>query len=282
MASLATRMGKSRDAAEMSKVAAGLTTAINRHGWDGRWYLYAIDDQGRPVGGSQCAEGKIHLNVNAWAIFTGIAGKAGREDVVWDSLKTLGTPLGHLLLAPSYTAASRDEVGRIADIMPGMFENGSIYLHGEAFFLYALATQGRAEECLAGLLRILPSSMVQDVATGPRHQQSNFTVGPDHPAFGAQLFSNFTGSLSWFRRVVTELLGVKPGFDALEISCSAPPSWRAYEVKKVWRGKRVHVRFATSGTPGNASIRFKGKSYAGEIPFRDLDAAGTNRIDVTF
>ncbi len=282
MAEIAARTGRARDAAEMRRLATRLAAAVNRHGWDGQWYLYAIDDQGRPIGGAQCPEGKIHLNVNAWAIFTGVAAHAGREEAVWAALKALETPFGHLLLAPSYTAASRREVGRIADIMPGMFENGSIYLHGEAFFLYALAARGRPDECLAGLLRVLPSSMFQDVATGPRHQQSNFTVGPDHPAFGAQLFSNFTGSLSWFRRVVVELLGVKAGFDALSITAAAPASWPGYEIVKIWRGRRVHVRFTRAKkTSGRPSLLLNGQPHGPQIPLADLDPAQTNRIDVS-
>jgi cellobiose phosphorylase len=280
MASIAEKRGAGKDANDMNSIAERISDAVNGHGWDGRWYVYAIDDAGRPVGSKKCREGKMHLNVNAWAIFTGIAQKADREEQVWKSLESLDTPLGHLLLAPSYTAASRKDVGRIADILPGMFENGSIYLHGESFFLYALARSGKADECFTKLLRVLPSSMIQDIATGPRHQQSNFTVGPDHPQFGTQLFSNSTGSLSWFRRIITELVGVKPGFDSLQIAFSAPESWNGHEVFKVWRGRRIRIKFSKAKAGKPRGIFLDGKRYDAEIPLGDFSKAGTNIVTV--
>lgn len=281
MAQLADHAGKADDARQMREAAAAMTQRINEHAWDGEWYIYAINGEGKPIGSRNSPEGRIHLNVNTWALFTGIAAAAGREEQVYKSLEQLATPFGHVLIAPSYTNASRADVGRIADQKPGMFENGSIYTHGESFYLYALIAAGRADQCYRELMQTIPSAMIQDLATGPRQQQSNFTVGPDHPNFGAQLFSNFTGSISWYRRVIERMLGVMADFDSLRINPRPPSAWNEYEVRKIWRGRDVRVRFHKSKDPG-IRIELNGQQYADRVPLAALATTGVNQIDVTY
>ncbi|MBI4581295.1 MAG: hypothetical protein HY718_16450 [Planctomycetes bacterium] len=281
MAELADYLGRTDDGRQMREVAATMTARINEHAWDGEWYIYAINGEGKPIGSRSSPEGRIHLNVNTWALFTGVARAAGREEQVWKSLEQLATPFGHMLLTPPYTNASRPDVGRIADQKPGMFENGSIYTHGESFHLYALVEAGQADQCYRELKRNLPSVLVQDIATGPRHQQSNFTVGPDHPNYGSQLFSNFTGSVAWYRRVIERMLGVVADFDSLVIAPKPPSAWNEYEVRKVWRGRDVRVRFRKGPAVG-CQVTFDGRQYPGRIPVGDLADKGANVVYVTY
>ncbi|HLA39414.1 MAG TPA: hypothetical protein VJ417_05415, partial [Candidatus Glassbacteria bacterium] len=165
------------------RVIEDLTRAINEHAWDGKHYVYAFMPDGTPIGSGKCEEGKIHLNVNAWSLFNGVAESAGREELVLSAIEKLETPLGYLLLFPGYTARSR-KVGRIADMPPGQFENASIYTHGQSFVIYALATLGRGGDAFRALKAVLPENTLPDIASGPPHQVSNFTVGIEHPHFG--------------------------------------------------------------------------------------------------
>jgi cellobionic acid phosphorylase len=281
MAELAEHLGRTDDAREMREAVDSMTQRINEHAWDGEWYIYAINGQGKPIGSRSSPEGRIHLNVNVWALFTGIARAAGRQEQVWRSLEQLATPFGHMLLTPAYTAASRPDVGRIADQKPGMFENGSIYTHGESFYLYALVMASEGDRCYRELVRALPSALPQDIITGPRHQLSNFTVGPDHPNFGSQLFSNFTGSVPWYRRVIQHILGVVPEYDALCIAPNPPDGWKEYEVRKIWRGRDVRVRFRREAQPG-CRITMNGRDYEGRIPLADLSDSEVNSVEVSF
>lgn len=282
LAELATWIGRTDDAGELTGIARTMTQRINDHAWDGQWYIYAINGEGRPVGSHCSAEGRIHLNVNTWALFTGVARAAGREEQVWQSLETLATPFGHMLIAPPYTSASRADCGRIADQKPGMFENGSIYMHGEAFFLYALIATGRSDECYRQLLRTLPSRMIQDITTCPRHQQSNFTVGPDHPSFGTQLFSNFTGSVPWYRRVIETMLGVTTDFDALRIRPRPPQDWPGYEVARVWRGRQIRIRCRRDEEATGQRTTLGNREYTDRIPLADLSEGRVNDIDAVY
>jgi len=279
MCQLAKFLGDDDIADEMSTIARTMTEKINKHAWDGMWYIYAINGQGRPIGSKDNPEGKIHLNVNTWALFTGIAKSANRENVVWQSINQLATPFGHKLLAPSYTSVSRDDVGRIADQKPGMCENGSIYTHGESFYLYALITAGKICECYNEFMHTIPSSLVQDIATGPRHQQSNFTVGPDHQNYGAQFFTNFTGSLSWYRRVAEMLTGVQAEFDALIIEPVGCQIWGEYQVYKNWRGRKILVKFHKADI-NNFTVLLNGEETANRIAPGKLSTEKENIIEV--
>ncbi len=171
-------------------------------------------------------------------------------------------------------------MGWIADQMPGLIENGSIYTHGEAFYLYALAVAGQVDKCFDELTRVLPSNLVQEISTAPRQQQSNFTVGPDHQDFGQQYFSNFTGSVPWFRRVIEHLLGLYPDFDTLVVKPSVPAVWQDYEICKKWRNHKI--RFVYQNNPDKQpALTMNGRTYQERIPLSELLPGRVNEIRFT-
>ncbi|MEA2062910.1 MAG: hypothetical protein U9P14_04360, partial [Gemmatimonadota bacterium] len=243
MRELAGWLEDAENMALMEKIAGEMTEAVNRSAWDGEYYIYAFNADGSPVGSRKSPEGKIHLNVNSWSLFNGVAEKQGRIERVLDSIARVSTPIGHILLDPPYTHESR-EVGRIADIVPGQFENGAIYTHGQSFVIYALSCLGKGDEAFAELKKVLPGATVPDITTGPLHQVSNYTVGPAHEHFGRNLYSNFSGSLAWIRKSLSRIFGVLADFDGLVIDPCVPSDWESYEVVKVFRGCRVKVRFS--------------------------------------
>ena len=279
MAELADFLGRTDDAATFRRVADELTERINAHAWDGKWYIYALNADGQPIGSASAAEGKIHLNVNTWAIMAGVAAAAGRQEQVWESIESLATPIGHLLLDPPYTRASGPDVGRIADILPGQFENGSMYTHGESFYLYALVLSRRSDKWLEEMPRTLPSRLVPDIATGPPHQQSNFAVGPAHPSYGMNLFSNFTGSLAWYRRTIDAVAGITADFAGLRVDPRPPAAWDAYRVVKTFRGCRIDAQLRR----GDAfAVTLDGQDAGALIPADQFEGKTQRRLEITY
>ncbi len=254
----------------MDQVIADVTGSINRNAWDGSHYIYAFPSDGRPVGASSCEEGRLHLNVNAWALFNGVAEAGGRVRALLEALEAVNTPLGSILIDPPYTARSRAQVGRIADQVPGQFENGAIYTHGQSFLTFGLACLGEGDRAWAELKKLLPSSTLPDISTGPPHEMSNYTVGPTHPYFGRNLFNNFTGSIGWLRRTVERMYGVLADFDSLLIDPVIPSGWDRLTVRKEFRGCRVTVaiRNPDSVQRGVVSARLDGA----ELPLEGKSA----------
>ncbi|MEA1997145.1 MAG: hypothetical protein U9N45_05875, partial [Gemmatimonadota bacterium] len=283
---LARRLGDTGSSALMDRIVDEMTATINDTAWDGDHYVYAFMPDGVPVGSSSCEEGKIHLNVNAWSLFSGVAEKGGHVTQVLDALSKLDTPLGHLLIHPPYTQKSRF-VGRIADIVPGQFENGSIYTHGQSFWIYGLVTLGMGDEAFREMKKLMPNATVPDIATGPLHQLSNYTVGIDHEHFGRNLYSNFTGSISWLRKSLDRMFGVLAEFDGLVLDPCVPSEWENFEVVKVFRGSRVHVAFRNpqGKNTGVVSARLDGEELEvvngkALIPLESLDGREKAEVKV--
>ena len=226
---------------QFQKYIRVMTKNINRHAWDGKYYVYGFDDKGHAIGSHRNLEGKIHLNVNTWALMSGVAQAAGRAGMVVRSIEKLDTPIGHLLLDPPYTAKSK-HVGRIADVRPGMFENGAVYTHGQSFFLAAMVKMGHGTRAYQAIKATMPNATVPDISTAPLHQQTNFAVGREHEYFGQHLYTNFTGSLAWYRRAIEWMLGVIPDLDALVID-PCVPRWESFQVNRRWRQGQFHVTF---------------------------------------
>ena len=260
MSKLARHLGDGPTADRMDRIIATMTKAVNESAWDRDRYVFGFNDDGVALGANSSLEGRLHAPVNVWALLSGVAAAAGREEQLLKTLQTLSTPLGLALLDPPYTQKSREEAGRIADITPGQFENGAIYTHIHAFYVYALACAGRGAQAYRELKLALPDNTFPDISTGPPHQQSNFAVGPSHPNFGTNLYSNFTGSTAWYLRAIDRMVGVLADFDGLRIAPAAPKEWREYELRKHFRGGEYHFRFRhESGRSRISAVAVNGK-----------------------
>src|SRR5690606_41183532 len=49
---------------EMKQRAARIKDAIDKHAWDGNWYLAGYSDFGNPVGSASNKEGRVYLNTD--------------------------------------------------------------------------------------------------------------------------------------------------------------------------------------------------------------------------
>jgi len=72
-ADIARRLSLSAEAAWADAERAKLEAAIEKAAWDGKWYLWAIGEDGHRYGSDQEAEGKIYINTQVWAVMSGAA-----------------------------------------------------------------------------------------------------------------------------------------------------------------------------------------------------------------
>jgi len=129
MKELAEFLEKNDDVKLMESWHKEMADNINKHAWDGDWYLCALDDDGNPIGSHKNEEGKIFLNMQSWAQLGKIC-----DDERWKSAndavyKYLDSGWGLSLNWPTYTKPTPN-VGRLSYIRPGICENGSVYSHG--------------------------------------------------------------------------------------------------------------------------------------------------------
>jgi cellobiose phosphorylase len=215
--------------------------AVNDAGWQGRWYAYALDDYGRSVGSPENTEGRLHLNPQSFAVFTGIAGRQRTQLCLKAIDEYLDTKIGPLLVWPCY---KNERVGRIWRMEPGTFENGSMYFHGAAFKMLADASAGRPDKALDTLLKILPSNPRNPLSrsTIEPYSLGNYYCGCGNKLSGLNIYSHFTGSYSWIMKTVIEkIIGIRAGYSGLEIEPNLPSDWESVKVRRSYRGKNYHI-----------------------------------------
>ncbi len=216
--------------------------------WDGKWYVYGFKSDGLAVGSSKCAEGKIYLNPNTWAIFTGIEDDPKRIELIRHSIFTyLTTPYGSLLNYPPYV--NDLTCGRIGSQVPGSFANGAVYLHAASFEIFAKTKVKANNEAQDLFMRLLPNHPDNPDCrrTSEPYCTGNVHFGPDNERFGMNLFSWFTATPAWLiHGGFDEILGVKAGFDGLHIEPCVPDEWDGYEVKRLYRGREYYLSLRKS------------------------------------
>lgn len=236
-------LGEHATAEEMLARRKVMAQAVNAHGWDGDWYLAAINDDGVPVGSHAEQQGKIYLNSQTWAILSGVA-QGDRAKACEASLDTLlSSEYGPLTLYPAYRKFN-NRIGRLSSFVPGIWENGTPYCHGGAFKVVADFFSGRGDIGFETMLKILPDS-----PSNPSDQSgcepfalTNMYFGPENPRKGETLFAWVTGTAGWMFRAMTQYLaGFFPGHGTITIDPCMPQDWPQITMVRPYRGAVYHI-----------------------------------------
>lgn len=259
--------GKTERATELKERTKEIKRVINDNAWDGEWYIYGFTGSGNPIGSKDNREGQIHLNAQTWAVFSGIADKERAKSAMTAVDKMLGTDLGPMLMFPPYVNDAA-EVGRIANLEPGTFENASIYQHAVTFAIFACISNNDYEGAYRTMINLLPTNPdnFDCRRTSEPYCTGNYYCGKSHPRYGQNFFTWFTGNAAWLLRAgFDEILGVKAEFNGLEISPKVPSSWNGYEVKRKYRNCLYTINFKKSEIPISLQLKIDGNSIDGNI-----------------
>ena len=94
---LAEYLGRTEDVEKYQAMRERVGNVCNRELWDKEWFIRGITKNGKKIGTSEDAEGKVHLESNAWAVLSGAA-DVEKGKLAMDSVdKYLFTPYGILL-----------------------------------------------------------------------------------------------------------------------------------------------------------------------------------------
>lgn len=227
--------------------------ATNKHLWDGNWYARGITDDNVRFGIQKDVEGRIFLNPQAWALLSGAAdGK--KQSCLVDAVEAqLETPYGVELMAPAFTKM-REDVGRVTQKYPGSAENGSVYNHAVAFYIFGLYASGDAEKAYTIMRKMLPGPNIDDLIQRgqmpvfiPNYYRGAYHQFPRTAGRSSQLFN--TGTVSWFYRCLIDgLFGLKGDVDGLHINPQLPKAWQHANVVRTFRGARFNVTMKRDST----------------------------------
>jgi cellobiose phosphorylase len=238
--------------------AAELERMLERHAWDGDWYLRAWNDDGVAIGSPQSEECRIDSLPQSWSALAGI-GDAARSDRAMDAvLEHLADADARLvkLFTPPFDKSPLDP-GYIKGYVPGVRENGGQYTHAAVWVAMALAKRGRAEDAWRIARMLNPLSHTGDADALQRYRLEPYVVAADvysaeaHRGRGG--WSWYTGSAGWMYRLLVEsLLGLHREGNRLAFAPCVPDDWERWSAD--WRhgGSRYHVEFVRR--PGDTVV----------------------------
>ncbi len=240
---LAEYLGRTEDVEKYQAMRERVGNVCNRELWDKEWFIRGITKNGKKIGTSEDAEGKVHLESNAWAVLSGAAdvekGKRAMDSVD----KYLFTPYGILLNAPSYTVPD-DDIGFVTRVYPGLKENGSIFSHPNPWAWAAECVLGRGDRAMKFYNALCPyyqNNMIEIRQSEP-YSYCQFVVGRDHTAFGRARHPFMTGSGGWAYFSATRyMLGIRPDFEHLTIDPCIPADWKEFSAVRRWRGAEYNI-----------------------------------------
>ncbi len=243
-AELARHLGRTEDAEHYGALRQKVIAVCEEKLWDGEWYLRGFTASGRPIGTSGDAEGKVHLESNAWAVLSGCAGRQRGEKAMDAVAEYLGTPWGLCLNAPAYTVID-DEIGFVTRVYPGLKENGAIFSHPNPWAWAAECRLGRGKRAMELYDALCPYNQNDkiEVRRAEPYSYCQFVTGPSHRHFGEAHHPFMTGTGGWSYYATTRfILGLRPQFGGLVVDPCIPPEWEGFSLTRRFRGAEYRIR----------------------------------------
>lgn len=282
---LCRHLGLNDEAERAQKHVDAMVEAVKQHGWDGEWFLRAYDFYGNKVGSHENKEGKIFIESQGWCTMAGIGLEEGLVEQSLDSVKKyLDCEHGIVLNNPAFTEYVM-EYGEISTYPAGYKENAGIFAHNNPWVIIGETVLGRGDRAWEYYRKICPAYLEEksDLHKVEPYVYCQMTAGKDAAKPGEAKNSWLTGTAAWNWYAITQfILGVKPGYDGLEINPCIPKEWDGFEVNRKFRGAdyKIVVKNPAHVSGGVKSIILNGKEISGNlIP---MQPAGTeNTVEVT-
>jgi cellobiose phosphorylase len=216
---------------------------LEKHTWDGAWYLRAYAADGSKFGTDEMPEGKIFLNPQSWAVLSGHASDDKARQAMQSAHDRLATEWGLMLCDPPFVKTDF-HIMLAALFNPGMKENASIFSHTQGWAVIAETMLGHGDRAYQYYRSYLPGAYntKAEVREIEPYVYCQFTHSKYSPRAGASRVPWLSGSATWsFFAAAQHILGLRPEYDGLTIDPCIPADWKGFKATRTFRGKRVNV-----------------------------------------
>lgn len=263
------RLGKKKLAKRYQGWYDKVKTAMNRHAWDGEWYVRGFKDNGDVIGSRKNREGKIFVEPQPWAVLSDIADPKRAVTLLDAVKKHLDTPKGVKILHPAFTRVDTS-IGLATRCVPGKKENAAVFNHASSWVVTAELKAGRGDRAWDIYKRMMPpnSGSDADVLTTEPYVYSEYLTSPDHETFGQASHSWLTGSAVWMYRNATDwIMGLRPTYDGLMVDPCVPSEWKSFSAVRRFRGAEYRITFENphGRNKGVKEIIVDGKRIKGTV-----------------
>ena len=216
---------------------SAMCQAVEKHGWDGEWYLRAYDYYGRKIGTHENEEGKIFIESQGWCAMARIGAEKGLPEKALDSAaKLLDSPFGMVLNYPAYTTY-HIELGEQSTYPAGYKENGGIFCHNNPWVIIAQTEAGRGNDAWELYRKISPAWIEdQSLHRVEPYVYCQMVAGKEAARPGEGKNSWLTGTAAWNWLTVSQhILGIRPTYQGLMVNPCIPADLKEYTVTRKWR-----------------------------------------------
>ncbi|MGB7538119.1 MAG: glycosyl transferase [Anaerolineales bacterium] len=281
MADLAETLDRRGDAKRYRWEAERMKETVQKHGWDGEWFVRAYDDFGRKVGSKECPEGQIFIESQGMCVMAGIGLADGMAQKTLESVNTrLATKHGIVLNQPAFTHYYI-EYGEISSYPPGYKENAGIFCHNNPWIIIAETMLGNGDRAHDYYTRINPSARegIGEIHRCEPYVYPQMIAGRDAPTHGEAKNSWLTGTAAWnFYAITQYILGIRPTLKGLQIAPVIPSRWAGFSATRKYRGVTYRISVKRSGKGNSVSLTVDGQTVPGNVI--PLPAPGTAEVAV--
>ena len=232
---------------EISWAKQQLTTLdenIEKHAWDGKWYLRAYRDDGLKFGSRENEEGSIYLNPQSWAVLSELATGEKAALVLEQVHKYLATEYGIALLDPPYEKTEHSVI-KAPLFNKGMKENAAIFCHTQGWIVMAQTLLEHGDKAYEYYRSYLPSAYNTraEIRETEPYVYAQSTNSRYNIRFGSSRNPWLSGSTTWaYYAAAQYILGIRPDYNALIIDPCIPSSWKEFTADRVFREKKVSIQ----------------------------------------
>lgn len=254
--------------------AIKLKKSFDKYAWDGNWFWRATKDNGKKVGSKTSPEGKIYLNAQTWSVISKIA-DTKKQNIAMNSVtKHLLKKNGCLLLSPAYSTPDK-MIGYLSRYAPGRRENGGVYTHAATWSIWAYSLLGQNQLAFRAYKNLSPiyNGLNPDEYVAEPYVTPGNIDGPESPNYGMGGWTWYTGSASWFQKVIVDwILGIRATKDGLLIDPCIPDDWKEFSVKRLHRGTtyKITVYNDASNSSGKITKRIVVNGKELDKPFLNI------------
>jgi cellobiose phosphorylase len=268
-AEIAERLGEAEEADWALAQRERLEAAIQAVAWDGDWFIWAIDEQGRVYGTHEYEEGQIYLNTQVWSVISETATPEQAARCMATVHERLATPYGLMLAAPPFVKAPI-EVMRAVVFNPGIKENAGIFNHTQGWGVMAECMLGNGDRAYEYYRAFMPAAynVRAEVRQIEPYVQGQCTYSPSSPRAGNARTSWLTGSAAWSYYSATQyILGLRPEVDGLRIDPCIPSTWEGFRARRRFRGQmlEIEVKNPDRVCRGVRSLTLNGRALEGNL-----------------
>lgn len=280
---LCRHLGHNNEADRAQKAVDDMVEAVEKHGWDGKWYLRAYDYFGHKIGSDENEEGKIFIESQGWCTMAAIGKEKGYPEMALDSVKErMECEHGIVLNNPAFTTY-HVEMGEISSYPEGYKENAGIFCHNNPWVIIGETVAGRGDDAWRHYTKILPSYVEEKYQTLHKvepYVNCQMVAGKDAARPGEGKNSWLTGTAAWMWYTVSEfILGIQPDYEGLRIDPCLPSTAKEYTVKRRFRGALYHIHVVNPDghQKGVKRISLDGKAVTGNlVPWSE----GEHKVEV--